>query len=63
MIGSGAVSLLVALAGVVYREVKAQLTDCKAENATLRAEAKEAVKAKDAEIAEWRRMAQTPDRR
>lgn len=60
---AGAVTIITSLAGVVYRELKAQITDLKAENATLRSEAKEAVKAKEAEIAEWRRMAQAPERR
>jgi hypothetical protein len=50
------------LAGVVYRMLVAQLADCKAENATLRTEAKAAVAAKDAEIAEWRKQAQGPAR-
>lgn len=60
---AGAVTIITSLAGVVYRELKAQITDLKTENATLRSEAKEAVKAKDAEITEWRRMAQAPERR
>ena len=49
-------SIITTMAGVVYRELKAQIADCKGENATLRAEAKDAVKAKDAEIVEWKRL-------
>ncbi len=59
---AGAASLIGTMASLVYRELKAQVADCKSENATFRAEAREAVKAKDAEIAEWRRLMQTrPD--
>ena len=57
LIGAGAASIITTLAGVVYRELKAQIAECKAENATLRTEAKDAVKAKDTELAEWKRIA------
>lgn len=51
----GAVSVL---AGTIYKMQSAQIADLKAENTTLRDEAREAVRAKDQEIAEWRRQAQ-----
>jgi uncharacterized protein YpmB len=44
------------LSALVYRELKAQVAECKARNATLEADAKAAVQAKDAEIAEWKRL-------
>jgi hypothetical protein len=47
------------LASLVYREIKQQVTDCRAENLTLRAEAKETVKAQKDETAEWKRLALT----
>jgi hypothetical protein len=50
-------STVTALASVVYRELKAQVTDCRAENATLRAEARETVNAAKAEKDEWKRLA------
>ena len=53
----GALWLIVqALSGVVYRELKAQITDLKERNRTLETDAKAAVQAKDAEIAEWKRL-------
>jgi hypothetical protein len=50
-------STVTALASVVYRELKAQITDCRSENATLRAEAKETVNAAKTEKDEWKRLA------
>jgi hypothetical protein len=53
----GALWLIVqGLSGVVYRELKAQIADLRARNLTLEADAKAAVQAKDAEIAEWKRL-------
>lgn len=47
---------LVSLAGVVYKEVKDQLKVCQERNKALETEALAAVRAKDEEIREWRRL-------
>lgn len=57
MVILGLGSVISTLAVTVYRDLKAQLSECKTENATLRGEAKETVKAKDAEKDEWKRLA------
>ncbi len=47
------------LAGLVYRELRARIAEKDTRIAALEQEAREAVKAKDLEIAEWRRLVQT----
>lgn len=53
----GAGTVIGTLATTVYKLMTARITALEAENATLRQEAREAVKAKDAEIATLRRIA------
>lgn len=48
-------SSLVTLAGLVYRELRQQIADRDTRIAAYEAAAAEALKAKDAEIAEWKR--------
>jgi len=49
------VGIVQGLSAVVYRELKAQIADRDRRILALEAAAAEAVRAKDAEIAEWRR--------
>lgn len=45
------------MAGLVYRELRQQIEDKDARIATLESEAREALRAKDEEIKEWKRLA------
>lgn len=52
-------TIVTTMAGVVYRELKAQIADRDRRIAKLEEGAVELVRAKDAELAEWRRAAQS----
>lgn len=57
---TGAGSVIATLSGLVYRELRQQIADKNARIATLETEAREAMRAKDAEILEWRKRALDP---